>query len=114
MDHRSEITEMLARRRGMSSDAPGVMAGYERMRSAVLGEGVLERRVKELMALAVAVGTGDERSITMQVHDALESGANPEEVVEAVAVAVMMAGAVGVVHGGYALEALEQLGGDEQ
>lgn len=113
MNHRDEITEMLARRRGMASDAPGVMAGYERMRSAVLGDGVLERRVKELMALAVAVGAGDERTITMQVHDALGAGASPEEVVEAVAVAVMMAGAVGVARGGYALEALEQLGGEE-
>ena len=110
MDHRTALAEMLARRRGMTSDAPGVMAGIQRMRAAVVSEGVLEPRVKELMALAVAVGVGDDPTITCQVHDALLAGATPEEVVEAVAVAVMMAGAVGVVHGGHALEALEQLG----
>lgn len=109
MDHLTMHAELLARRRGMASDAPGVMSGFARMRDAARAEGALEPRVKELMALSIAVAVGCDGAITCQVHDALAAGASPEEVVEAVAVAVTMAGAPGVVYGGHALQALEQL-----
>lgn len=113
MDHRTLHAELLARRRGMAADAPGVMAGFARMTTAARAEGALEARVKELMALAIAVATGCAASITCQVHDALAAGATPEEVVEAVGVAVMMSGAPGVVYGGHALEAMEQFRGED-
>ncbi|HUC05240.1 MAG TPA: carboxymuconolactone decarboxylase family protein, partial [Acidimicrobiales bacterium] len=54
--HFHQVTDNLrAPYRELSDAVPGVMAGYNAMHTAAMAEGALTMRVKELIALAIAV-----------------------------------------------------------
>ena len=112
MDHREAYAELTARIGRMAREAPAVMAGFGRLHAASQGAGALEAKVKELMALAIGIAVHCDGCIVYHLHDALAAGATPDEVAEAVGVAVMMGGGPAVVYGSLALEALEQLSAD--
>ncbi len=76
------------------------------------GAGALAPRVKELMALGIAIAVHCDGCIVYHLHDALEAGATREEVADVVGVAVMMGGGPAVVYGSLALEALDQHAAD--
>ncbi len=89
---------------------PGPMSGFAQLHKATIAEGALSTKTKELISLAIAVTVRCDGCITFHVHDALQAGATPEEIAEAVGVAVLMGGGPSVVYGSEALEALDQLG----
>lgn len=55
-------------------------------------EGVLDKKTKELIAVAVAVAAQCKWCIAFHVNEALKAGAKPEEIREAGWVAVLMGG----------------------
>ena len=73
-----------------------------------MSDGALPPKIKELMALAIAVAIHCEGCIAYHVHDALYAGATREEIVETIGVAVMMGGGPAAVYGAEALEAVAQ------
>lgn len=73
-----------------------------------MADGVLSAKVKELIALGIAITVRCDGCIAFHVHDALEAGASRKEVAETIGVAVLMGGGPSVVYGSEALEALEQ------
>jgi AhpD family alkylhydroperoxidase len=89
--------------------APGPVSGFARMHASAITPGALERHVKELMALAVAICSHCHGCIGYHVHDALDAGATREQVIETIGVAVMMGGGPALIFGAEALEALQQL-----
>ncbi len=89
-------------------EAPGVMDAFSKLHSASVAEGALSAKVKELMALAIAITVRCDGCIAFHVHDALEAGATRPEIAETVGVAVMMGGGPSVVYGCQALEALDE------
>ncbi|UCH27626.1 MAG: carboxymuconolactone decarboxylase family protein [Trueperaceae bacterium] len=89
--------------------APEVMDGFGHLHYAVICDGALGVKVKELIALGIAVSGRCEGSITYHLTDALKAGADREEIVETIGVAVLMGGAPSVVYGSLALKALQQL-----
>jgi AhpD family alkylhydroperoxidase len=91
----------------MARATPGVMGAFARLHTATQGGGVLEPKVKELMALAIGVVLRCDGCMAYHLHDALAAGASPDEVVEAIGVAVMMGGGPAVVYGSEVLEALD-------
>jgi alkylhydroperoxidase/carboxymuconolactone decarboxylase family protein YurZ len=54
---------------------------------------------------------GCDGCIAFHTHDALRAGATPQEVLEALGIAVLMGGGPAAVYGWQALEALEQFQG---
>jgi AhpD family alkylhydroperoxidase len=69
-----------------------VMAAYSSFRKQVYQDGALSGKVKRLIALAAGLQAGCTRCIQGQTRDALAAGATKEEILEAVAVAVVMGG----------------------
>jgi AhpD family alkylhydroperoxidase len=92
----------------LSREAPGPMSGFARLHASSVTDGELEPKVKELMALAVAIAIRCEDCITYHVHDAVAAGASRQEIVETIGVAVMMGGGPAAVYGAQALEAAGQ------
>lgn len=91
-------------------ELPGPMGGFGDLNRTTLVEGALSLKTKELMALAVAIHARCEGCVAYHVHDCLRAGATREELLETVAVAVLMGGAPCLIYGAEVLEAIEQFG----
>ena len=104
-DYRKHLGGLIGK---LGKELPGPMGGFGQLHRQATAEGALPARVKELIALAVAVAVHCEGCIAFHVHDALRAGASRQEVLEAVGVAVLMGGGPGAVYGAQALEALDQ------
>jgi len=92
----------------LSKELPGPMSGFGQLHKEAVAEGALSPKVKELIALAIAITVRCDGCISYHVHEALHAGATRQEMVETIGVAVLMGGGPSVVYGSEALEALEQ------
>lgn len=86
----------------------GPIGGFARLHTQAMANGALTTKVKELMALSIAIAVQCDGCIAYHVHDALTAGATHEEVVETIGVAVMMGGGPALMYGAEAFEALGQ------
>lgn len=84
------------------------MKGFGELHRAALTDGALSSAQKEMIALAIGIAQRCEDCITLHVHDALRAGATPEQVREAVGVAVMMGGGPASTYAIRAVSALDQ------
>jgi AhpD family alkylhydroperoxidase len=87
---------------------PDEMAGFSKLHRAAVADQALPAKIRELIALGIAIAAHCEGCIAYHVHDALRAGATPDEVLDAIGVAIMMGGGPGAVYAAEALEALEQ------
>lgn len=69
---------------------------------------VLSPRLKELIALGIAVAIRCEESVGFHAHDALRAGASIQEALEAIGVAITMGGTPSVMAGSLAIEQLKE------
>lgn len=86
---------------------PRVLDALSLVHERALKSHALGKKTKELIALATSVVMGCETSIAYHLHNALEAGAEREEIVEAVEVAVVTVGEPGAVHAAQILRALD-------
>jgi AhpD family alkylhydroperoxidase len=86
------------------SEIPETMAGFGELHAA----GALDTKTKELIALSIGIAVHCNGFIVFHVHDALKAGANRQEILETIGVAILMRGGPSMVYGCEALEALEQ------
>lgn len=109
MSHFHEVTDEL---RGPFAELqgiiPDVMSGYAGLHRAAMGEGELSTKVKELIALAIAVTRECDGCIAAHARGAARRGATAQEVAEMVGVAIMMNGGPGTVWGPRALAAFRE------
>ena len=94
--------------RTLASAQPAAMSAFERFHREAGASGALDRKIKELIALAISVTSGCDDCIAHHVHDALEAGATREEFAEALGVAVLMGGGPGMIYASHAIEAVDQ------
>ncbi len=92
----------------LGSAHPDVMTTFHKFHMAAVAEGVLETKVKELIALAISVTVRCDDCIAHHMHDALDAGATREEIIDAIGVAVLMGGGPGMIYATHAIEALDQ------
>lgn len=71
--------------------------------------GVLDRKTKELIAVALGVAARCDGCIAAHVNGALKAGATREEIGETLIVAVSMGGGPSLVYATRAIEAMEEL-----
>jgi AhpD family alkylhydroperoxidase len=106
MGHHSEVMADLAEPTASLRDAiPEVWAGFGQMHKAAVADGALPAKVKELMALTIAVVKQCDGCIAYHAKAAARRGATPEEVAEALGVALLMDGGTASVYGPRAWEA---------
>ena len=113
MAHFHEVTDGL---RGpyseLRSTIPAVMSGYADLHRAVMAEGALPAKVKEFIALAIAVTRECDGCVAAHARGAARRGATAQEVAEMIGVAILMNGGPGTVWGPRALEAFHEFAGD--
>ena len=88
--------------------APEQTKSFLAFNNTVSKPGTLDTKTKELIAVALAVGSRCDGCIAVHVNGALKAGAKPEEIGEALAVAVSMGGGPSLVYASRALEALDE------
>ena len=89
-------------------ESTDTMAGFIQLHKAGSADGVLSGKIKELIALGIAICVRCNGSIAFHVHDAIKAGAIHDEIVETIGVAILMGGGPSVVYGSQALEALKE------
>ncbi len=92
----------------LANELPEPMSNFSQLHESATAEGALSTKVKELIALGIAITVRCNGCIAYHVRDALSTGATRREVVETIGVAVLMGGGPSVVYGAEALQALDQ------
>ena len=87
---------------------PETIKGFGALQKGALESGALDVKIKELIALAIAVAARCDGCISFHTSDALNAGASEQEITDALSVAVMMGGGPSLVYATHVLEAMEQ------
>jgi AhpD family alkylhydroperoxidase len=104
--------QLLNQMGNLGKAAPETMAAFSALHKASGSDGSLNAKVKELMALSIAVVVRCDGCIAFHVNDALKAGATREEIIDALGVAILMGGGPAVMYACAAMEALEQFEGE--
>jgi AhpD family alkylhydroperoxidase len=104
------LTEPSARLR---KHVPDVYEAYAAMSAAVIADGALPAKVKELVALAIAATRECDGCISAHARGAARQGATEAEVAEAMSVVIMMNGGPGTVWAPRALAAYREFAAPE-
>lgn len=88
---------------------PEVMGNLNTLMSLVSKDGALTGKTKELMAVSIAIATKCDGCILFHLNKAIKLGANREEVLDTIAVAIEMGGGPASVYGSKALKVFDQL-----
>jgi AhpD family alkylhydroperoxidase len=92
----------------LGKELQGPMTGFSQLHKAAITDGALSGKIKELIALAIAVSAHCEGCIAFHTHSALKAGTTRPEIFETLGVAVLMGGGPSAMYACEALEALEQ------
>ncbi|MCB5944038.1 carboxymuconolactone decarboxylase family protein [Acidocella sp. KAb 2-4] len=95
--------------KALRQGAPDVMKGFSTLAQAALGGTVLDKKTKELIALAIAVAVRCQPCIAYHAEAAAKHGASREEVLETMGMAVYMGAGPSVMYAAQGLEAFDQL-----
>jgi AhpD family alkylhydroperoxidase len=100
--------ELSAQLRNLRGSVPEVMKGFGALAQTTLASKALDRKTKELIALAIAVAVRCDDCIGFHVKAAVEQGASQEEVAETLGMAIYMGAGPSVMYASHALEAFKQ------
>lgn len=110
MIHPNEVLgELRQPARDLREHIPDVIGAYAALQRAAMAEGALSAKLKELIALAVAVTRECDGCVASHARGAARQGASEEEVAEALGVAVMLNGGPATVWGPRALAAFKEM-----
>ena len=105
---RETLDELIPAGRRLKAAIPGVYQGYGALSQAAMGDGALPAKMKELIALAIAVTRECDGCVAAHARGAARRGVTAQEVAEAMGVAILMNGGPGTVWGPRAYAAFEE------
>jgi AhpD family alkylhydroperoxidase len=100
-----DISASLAKLR---AEAPDMMKGFGDLAAAATRDGVLDKKTKELIALALGVAARCDGCLGFHTQALAKLGATKQEVVEALSMAVYMGGGPSLMYAADAVSAFEQ------
>ncbi len=100
------VSEQLAKFRG---DMPDVMKGFGALAQAATRDGALDRKTKELIALALGVAAHCDACIGFHIESLVKLGVTRAELEEVLSMAVYMGGGPSLMYAADALGAFEEL-----
>ena len=110
MDKLDEITlKRKAAHQKLLSLGSNVYKGFLEMEQATYCDGALPRKVKELIAVGIAVQTNCESCMQWHIEQAALCGAGHREVLEAVEVGIEMGGGPATVSARFALDVMAKV-----
>jgi AhpD family alkylhydroperoxidase len=86
--------------------SPDLMTGYKALSKAGDNTGHLDRKTRELIAIAVAVTRQCDGCIKVHLDEAVKAGAKKEEIVEALGVAINVNAGAALVYSSRVMDAL--------
>jgi len=109
MKNYPEITKGIsANLRILRRDIPETMQGFSALAQATGRDGALDRKTKELIALAIGVATRCDGCIGFHSESLVKLGASRAEVEEALGMAIYMGGGPALMYAADAIAAFEQ------
>jgi len=104
-----EITrEISANLRKLRKDIPDAMQGFSALAQAATRDGALDKKTKELIALAIGVAAHCDGCIGFHAEALVKLGATRQEVEEALGMAIYMGGGPSLMYAADAIAAYEQ------
>jgi len=104
-----EITQNVsANLKVLREDIPDTLQGFAALAKAATRDGVLDKKTKELIALALGVAAHCDACIGFHVETLVRLGATRAEVEEALGMAVYMGGGPSLMYAAEAIAAYEQ------
>lgn len=108
-DKYTEITrEISTQLTKIRKELPEVMAGFSALSQAATKEGVLNKKTKELIAIALAVANRCPGCIGFHSQALVKLGTTREELLETLGMAIYMGGGPSLMYAAEALEAFEE------
>lgn len=105
-DHgRGLLTQLAGEGRELRALIPGVYEGFGELHKAAFADGEVDRKTKELIALAISIAVRCDGCIASHARGASIHKATEAEVAETIGVAIAMSGGPGTVYGPRALAA---------
>lgn len=89
-------------------EMPDVMAGFSSLAQASTKEGVLDKKTKELIAIAIAVSSHCPGCIGFHSQTLVKLKTTREELLETLSMAIYMGGGPSLMYAAEALEAFEE------
>ena len=105
----TEITRRIsAELKKLRRDIPETMQGFSALAKAATSDGVLDKKTKELIALAIGIATRCDGCIGFHTEALVRLGATRKEVEETLGIAVYMGGGPSLMYAADAIAAFEQ------
>lgn len=101
----SSISRNMAKLR---ADIPDTMSGFSAMAAAATRPGAMERKTKELIALALGVAAHCDGCIGFHMQALIKAGASRAEITETLAMAVYMGGGPSLMYAAEAMGAYDE------
>ncbi len=92
----------------LRKDVPDVMKGFSELAAAATRDGVLDKKTKEFIALALGVAAHCDACIGFHVQALVRLGATKAELEEALGMAVYMGGGPSLMYSANALAAFDE------
>lgn len=93
--------------RELRREIPAALQAFSDLHAATMGDGAIDAKTKELIALAIAVTQKCDGCIAAHAKGAVRKGATRAEVAEVLGVTIMMNGGPGTVYAPRALDAYD-------
>jgi len=94
--------------RKLRQDIPDTMKGFSALAQAATRDGALDKKTKELIALAIGIASHCDGCIGFHTEALVKLGATRQEVEETLGVAVYMGGGPSLMYAADAISAFEQ------
>jgi len=107
-DYPEMATDLSASISRLRKGIPDTMKGFSMMASAATADGALDPKAKELIATAIGVAVRCDGCIAFHVKALVKQGANRDEMLEMLGMAVYMGGGPSMVYAAQALDAYDQ------
>jgi AhpD family alkylhydroperoxidase len=98
------LRELAPLHRQLRQSIPEVYRGFGELSRAAFADGALDRKTKELIALAIGVSEGCDGCVASHGQAAARAGATRQEAAEAIGVTFLMQGGPATIHGARAYE----------
>ena len=102
---KATLSDLTPLHRNLRHAIPGVYQGFGELSRAAFADGALDRKTKELIALAIGVVEGCDGCIASHGQAAARAGASRQEAAEAIGVTFLMHGGPATIHGARAYDA---------
>ena len=99
------LRELSPLHRQLRRAIPDVYDGFRELSTAAFADGALDRKTKELMAMAIGVVQGCDGCVASHGQAAARAGATRQEAAEAIGVTFLMNGGPATIYGARAYDA---------